>query len=77
MAPGHVLTSMLKRVDVAAYETMKDGFDGNFSAGVKILGAIVPIGGVLLIVGWVLLAISAARRRFSERSSAVNPRSAL
>jgi uncharacterized membrane protein YgdD (TMEM256/DUF423 family) len=29
-------------------------------SGVKILGAIVPIGGVLLIVGWVLLAIAAA-----------------
>ena len=39
LAPGSVLTSMLKRVDVAAYETMKDGFDGNFTAGVKILGA--------------------------------------
>jgi uncharacterized membrane protein YgdD (TMEM256/DUF423 family) len=30
-------------------------------SGIKILGAIVPIGGVLLIVGWVLLAIAAAR----------------
>ncbi|MGD1925018.1 MAG: BMP family protein [Paracoccaceae bacterium] len=39
MAPGSVLTSMLKRVDVAAYETMKDAADGNFTAGVKILGA--------------------------------------
>ena len=39
MAPGSVLTSMLKRVDVAAYETMKDASEGNFSAGVKILGA--------------------------------------
>ncbi|MEM7422787.1 MAG: BMP family ABC transporter substrate-binding protein [Pseudomonadota bacterium] len=39
MAPGSVLTSMLKRVDVAAYETMKDAMDGKFSAGVKILGA--------------------------------------
>jgi uncharacterized membrane protein YgdD (TMEM256/DUF423 family) len=29
--------------------------------GVKILGAIVPIGGVLLIVGWVLLAVAALR----------------
>ncbi len=29
--------------------------------GVKILGAIVPIGGVLLIVGWVLLALAATR----------------
>lgn len=39
MAPGSVLTSMLKRVDVAAYETLKDGFDGKFSAGVRVLGA--------------------------------------
>jgi uncharacterized membrane protein YgdD (TMEM256/DUF423 family) len=30
-------------------------------SGLKILGAIVPIGGVLLIAGWVLLAIAAAR----------------
>jgi uncharacterized membrane protein YgdD (TMEM256/DUF423 family) len=29
--------------------------------GVKILGAIVPIGGVLLIVGWILLAVAALR----------------
>ena len=29
---------MLKRVDVAAYETFKDAMDGNFSSGVKILG---------------------------------------
>jgi uncharacterized membrane protein YgdD (TMEM256/DUF423 family) len=30
-------------------------------SGVKILGAIVPVGGVLLIVGWLLLAFAAAR----------------
>ena len=29
--------------------------------GVKILGAIVPIGGTLLIAGWILLAIAALR----------------
>jgi uncharacterized membrane protein YgdD (TMEM256/DUF423 family) len=29
--------------------------------GVKILGAIVPIGGVLMIVGWLALAIAAMR----------------
>ena len=39
IAPGTVLTSMLKRVDVAAYETLKDAMDGNFTSGVKILGA--------------------------------------
>lgn len=30
-------------------------------SGIKVLGAIVPIGGVLLIAGWVLLAIAAGR----------------
>ena len=30
-------------------------------SGVKILGAIVPIGGVLLIAGWLVLAAAAAR----------------
>lgn len=44
LAPGSVLTSMLKRVDVAAYETFKDAMSGNFSSGVKILG--VAEGGV-------------------------------
>jgi len=38
IAPGHVLTSMLKRVDVAAYQTLKDAMDGKFSAGVVSLG---------------------------------------
>ena len=38
MAPGNVLTSMLKRVDVAAYETFMDVKNGNFSAGVHVLG---------------------------------------
>ena len=44
LAPGSVLTSMLKRVDVAAYETFKDALDGNFSSGVRSLG--VAEGGV-------------------------------
>lgn len=30
-------------------------------SGVKILGAIVPIGGTCLIVGWILLAIAAGK----------------
>ena len=30
-------------------------------SGIKILGAIVPIGGVLMIAGWMLLATAAAR----------------
>jgi len=38
LAPGSILTSMLKRVDVAAYETMKDAMSGNFETGVRNLG---------------------------------------
>ncbi|MEM7291399.1 MAG: BMP family ABC transporter substrate-binding protein [Pseudomonadota bacterium] len=38
LAPGSVLTSMLKRVDVAAYETMKDGVSGSFDTKTQILG---------------------------------------
>ncbi len=38
LAPGTVLTSMLKRVDVAAYETLKDSMRGRFSSGVVTLG---------------------------------------
>ena len=44
IAPGSVLTSMLKRVDVAAYETFMDAKNGNFSAGLHTLG--VAEGGV-------------------------------
>ncbi len=36
--PGKVLTSMLKRVDVAVYNAFKDGMDGNFETGVQVLG---------------------------------------
>lgn len=42
--PGKVLTSMLKRVDVATYNAFKDGADGKFTAGVSVLG--VKEGGV-------------------------------
>ncbi len=38
IAPGNVLTSMLKRVDVAAYDTLKAAMDGEFEGGVNILG---------------------------------------
>ena len=38
LAPGYVLTSMLKRVDVAAYNTFMDAYKGKFDAGVKVLG---------------------------------------
>ena len=36
--PGTVLTSMLKRVDVAAYDTLIDAMNGNFTADIKQLG---------------------------------------
>jgi uncharacterized membrane protein YgdD (TMEM256/DUF423 family) len=35
-------------------------------SGIKILGAIVPIGGVLMIAGWALLAAAAARLSATE-----------
>ena len=44
LAPGSVLTSMLKRVDVAAYETFMDAKNDAFTSGVKVLG--VAEGGV-------------------------------
>lgn len=36
--PGSVLTSMLKRVDVAVYNAFKDGTEGNFTPGFNVLG---------------------------------------
>jgi basic membrane protein A len=36
--PGSVLTSMLKRVDVAAYEVFKTAMDHTWAAGIKDLG---------------------------------------
>jgi len=36
--PGTMLTSMLKRVDVAAYNVFKDAMDDNWSAGIQVLG---------------------------------------
>ncbi|MGK9164774.1 BMP family ABC transporter substrate-binding protein [Inquilinus limosus] len=36
--PGSVLTSMLKRVDVAAYDVFKTAQDGSWKPGVKVLG---------------------------------------
>jgi len=38
MFPGNVLTSMVKRVDVATYNAMKDEQDGKFTAGHITLG---------------------------------------
>ncbi|HEY9568589.1 MAG TPA: BMP family ABC transporter substrate-binding protein [Thalassobaculum sp.] len=36
--PGTMLTSMLKRVDIAAYKAFMDAKNGDFSAGVQVLG---------------------------------------
>lgn len=44
LAPGSVLTSMLKRVDVAAYETFIDAKNNAFTSGVQVLG--IAEGGV-------------------------------
>ncbi len=38
MAPGHVLTSMVKRVDNAVYMTVKSVLDGTFAGGVREFG---------------------------------------
>ena len=46
--PGHVLTSMLKRVDVAVYKALEDANAGTFTGGVEVLG--LKEGGV----GWAL-----------------------
>jgi basic membrane protein A len=36
--PGKVLTSMMKRVDVAVYNAFKSGMDGSFAPGINVLG---------------------------------------
>jgi basic membrane protein A len=36
--PGHVLTSMLKRVDVATYNTFMDAKNGKWTPGIYVLG---------------------------------------
>ena len=38
VAPGFVLTSMLKRVDLAVYQAMKDASDGTWQAGHRVMG---------------------------------------
>lgn len=38
VAPGIVLTSMMKKVDVAVYDTIKAYSEGNFKAGINIYG---------------------------------------
>lgn len=48
LQPGKVLTSMLKRVDVATYESFKAARDGSWKPGLSVLG--LKEGGV----GWAL-----------------------
>ena len=36
--PGRVLTSLIKRVDIAVYETIKRSHDGTWNPGIKYLG---------------------------------------
>jgi basic membrane protein A len=38
MAPGHVLTSMLKRVDISVFEIIKDVVEGRFRGGEHLYG---------------------------------------
>ena len=38
LQPGSVLTSMMKRVDVAVYNAFKSGMDGSFEPGINVLG---------------------------------------
>lgn len=38
MAPGHVLTSMLKRVDVSVFEIIKEVVEGKFTGGKHVYG---------------------------------------
>lgn len=41
-------------------------------SGILVLGAIVPIGGLLMILGWVLLAVAAARMESEPASPATS-----
>lgn len=38
LAPENILTSMMKQVDTAVYETIKDVKDGNFKSGITVFG---------------------------------------
>ena len=68
LQPGSVLTSMLGRVDVAAYEVFKSGFDGSWKPGFKILG-LAQDG-----VGWSLDEHNSnLTRKRNEEKSCPNP----
>ena len=79
LAPGKVLTSMVKRVDVAAYQHFMDAHTGMFSAGVVQLG--LAEGGVDwavdehnrdLVAGEIEAAVAAARKAIVSGEIAVH-----
>ncbi len=37
-APGHILTSMVKRVDVAVFDTIREVLEGRWQGGVRVFG---------------------------------------
>src|SRR5438093_3017596 len=37
-APGHILTSMVKRVDVAVFDTIRQTIEGHWQGGVRVFG---------------------------------------
>ena len=79
LAPGRVLTSMVKRVDIVAYRFFKDVLEGRFSAGVERLG--LAEGGVdwavdehnrALVAGEIEAAVAAAREAIVSGGIAVH-----
>ena len=79
LASGSVLTSMLKRVDLAAYQTMMDAYKGEFTSGVLVLG--VAEGGIdwavdehneALVKGDIESAVNAARDAIVSGSISVH-----
>lgn len=70
LASGSVLTSMIKRVDLAAYQTLIDSYNDKFTPGINVLG--VAEGGVDwavdehnkgLVEGEIEAAVAAAREK--------------
>ncbi len=37
-APGHILTSMVKKIDMAVFETIRSAKEGRFTGGIKEMG---------------------------------------
>lgn len=67
--PGKVLTSMLKRVDVATYNTFKAAKDGTFKGGVSVFG--LKEGGVGFAEDeWNKAVLSAEAKKAAEAAKA-------